>query len=180
MKSALMDLTLNARILHWLVALSILVLVPMGFYMSTYQQHSLFDWHKTLGTLLFVVLVARVIYRLTQGWPDEAGQCTQFEKVSARFVHWLLLVGVLVLPVSGFMYSGLGGYGVPVFGVEIIPSNYINGEAKAYSAYWSDVGKTLHTASGWVLSVAIGLHVLGALKHHFVDKDNTLKRMLGR
>ncbi|MDO3384649.1 cytochrome b [Gilvimarinus sp. SDUM040013] len=170
--------TLSARVLHWSVAFTILLLIPMGFYMSDGHAYWLYDWHKTISMLLLVILVFRVLYRLIQGWPEASGDYTKFEQVTARVVHWLLLVAVLVLPISGIMYSGLGGFGVPVFGLEVIPSNYINGEAQAYSAYWSDIGKEIHSLSGWILSGVVVLHVAGALKHHMVDKDNTLKRML--
>jgi cytochrome b561 len=178
MPTKTVELTLSARLLHWSVAISILILLPMGFYMSTFMAYGWYDWHKSIGAFLLVILVFRVVYRVLQGWPDEAKNYTKIEQVLSRIVHWLLLVGVLVLPTSGFMYSGLGGYGVPFFGFELVPSNYIDGEAAAYSAYWSDVGKLLHTVSGWALSGIIILHIAGALKHHFYDNDNTLTRMV--
>lgn len=173
-------LTTTSRWLHWSVAIGILILLGTGFYMANFEIWSLYDWHKTLGVLLLLLLAARAIYRLRRGWPTPAGRYSRLEQTAARWVHWALLLGVFLLPITGLMYSGAGGFGVPVFGWELIPSNYVEGEPVAYNAALSNFGDKAHEILGWLLAAVIALHVLGALKHHLFDKDDTLRRMLGR
>ncbi len=170
-------ITLWSLNLHWIIALGILILLATGFYMSSYQAYALFDWHKTLGVFISALLLVRIVYRLRVGWPEPGGRYKAWEHQLSRLVHWCLLLGIVALPISGFMYSGLGGHGVPFLGWELIPSRHIDGVAQPYSALWSGVGKTAHTALGWLLLALIVLHIVGALKHHIIDRDDTLKRM---
>ena len=86
------------------------------------------------------------------------------------------------MPLSGFVMSATGGYGVSVFGLELVafnpsPSNPM--EALPINESLAFIGHIMHSFGGQVLILAVLLHIAGALKHHFVDKDGTLQRMLG-
>jgi cytochrome b561 len=86
------------------------------------------------------------------------------------------------MPVSGFMMSALGGHGVAFFGLELVPPNpdpFNPQEVVAINASVASVAHEVHEYAGFVLILAVVLHVLGALKHHVVDHDGTLRRMLG-
>jgi cytochrome b561 len=93
-----------------------------------------------------------------------------------------MLIAMIIMPISGFIMSGAGGYGVSVFGLEIIAAQFdpITKEAIPHNAQLSGFMRETHEIAGWTIIVAIGLHIAGAIKHHFIDKDNTLRRMLGK
>ncbi len=86
------------------------------------------------------------------------------------------------MPVSGMMYSGLGGYGIKVFGWVMVSGNKnsITGQTEPIHASLAQLGQTTHEWLGYLLAGAIILHIAGAFKHHLIDKDRTLLRMLGR
>jgi cytochrome b561 len=85
------------------------------------------------------------------------------------------------MPLAGMIYSGASGNGFGIFGLELVPHNYAeDGQVIAYSEAWRDAGQTAHRYLGYALMTLIVLHIAGALKHHFIDRDQTLKRMLGK
>ena len=85
----------------------------------------------------------------------------------------------VIYPVSGLMMSGAGGYGIYIFGVEILASNYdeISGKAIALNETISGIGHEVHELLVPVIIILILAHVVGALKHHFIGKGETIKRM---
>lgn len=173
----------TSRRLHWLVAIGFIGLGAIGFYMANTETWALYDWHKSLGVLLFVVILWRVVRRLIQGWPPAAHSYRRHEILLAKITHWVLLLGTLALPLTGMLYSGASGHGFGVFGLTLVPTNYdllAPGQVIPYSPFWSDAGQTAHRILGYILAAAIVLHLAGALKHHFIDRDRTLLRQLGR
>ncbi|MBB3117575.1 cytochrome b [Pseudoduganella violacea] len=169
--------------LHWLVALSILTLCGVGIYMVQSEAWPLYHIHKSIGLLIFALIIARVAWRLLNGLPKPVREFSRFEHLAAKTVHWLLLLGTLAMPLTGMLFSGASGHGFGIFSWEIFPANYAPdkpGQAIPLSAAWSDLGQALHGYLGYLLLALIVLHVAGALKHHILDKDHTLSRMLGR
>lgn len=177
------DLTLSKTTiaLHWLVGLTIMTLIGVGLYMSEYEVWSLYPIHKSVGIIAFVFILYRAIRRLIRGWPKPVSKYKTHEVILSKIIHWMLLIGTLMFPLSGMMMSGAGGHGLKVFGLELLASNYnAAGETVALNKTLAGIGHETHEILGTVMMIVIGLHILGALKHHFVDKDNTLKRMLGK
>lgn len=177
------DLTLSkaTMVLHWLVGLSIMTLIGVGLYMKENEVWSLYPIHKSVGVIVFVFILYRVIRRLKRGFPKPVNQYKSHEVILSKIVQWVLLIGTLMFPISGMMMSGAGGHGITVFGLELLASNYnAAGETVALNETLAGMGHETHEILGTIMMVMIGLHLLGALKHHFIDKDNTLKRMLGK
>lgn len=168
--------------LHWVIALTLIALMGIGFYMSMFEFYPLYDWHKSFGVLIFAVILLRVWWRIKNGWPVPVHAYPKLEHRLAQVTHWVLIVGTVLMPVSGMMYSGLGGYGIKVFGWAMVPGNKnpATGETEPFHAGLSSLGQVTHEWLGYVLAGAIILHIVGALKHHLIDKDRTLLRMLGR
>lgn len=165
------------RLLHWLSAVLIIGLLISGIYMAEGYDYSLYDWHKAFGVIALLLVLNRLFYRRRNPWRSSA-KGTQHEK-TVELMHQCLLSLCLLMPVSGLVYSGLGGYGVSVFGFTIIADAYTQtGEVIAYSQSGSDSGKAMHFYMGYLMAVLVMLHGLAALKHHFIDKDFTLTRML--
>ena len=167
--------------LHWLVGLSFIGLISVGFFMKYVPDYSLYDIHKSLGVILFVFILARVLWRMKNGWPEHVSKYTKLEIRSAKVVHWLLIIGIVLMPVSGMLLSGLSGHGFGVFEWSIVPSNHdAQGEVVAFHQGAYEFFTNVHMFAGFTISFAIVLHIIGAIKHHFIDKDRTLLRMVGR
>ncbi len=176
-----LTLTKTTIVLHWLVGLTIITLIAVGLYMSEYEVWDLYPIHKSIGMILFVFILYRFIRRMKRGWPQPVGQYKGYEIILSKVVHWVLIIGTILFPISGMISSGAGGHGLSIFGLELLASNYdASGEAIALNSALADLGHETHEILGTVMIVVISLHILAALKHHFIDKDNTLKRMLGK
>jgi cytochrome b561 len=169
--------------LHWVVGITILFLLATGLYMAATDAWSLYPIHKSIGVLLFFVAVTRAIRRLRAGWPAPVSQYHRIEQSLSKLTHWVLLIGSLAVPLTGMMYSGVSGHGFGLFGlVTLVPMNHSELDPSIvvpYSKYWELVTQQTHQIIAYVLVGAIALHAAGALKHHFIDRDSTLLRMLG-
>ena len=167
-------------VLHWLVAFTILGLIALGIYMVETESWPLYHLHKSIGLLAFAAILARLAWRWRNGLPQPVRPVSPIEHAAATGAHVVLLILTVVLPLTGMLYSGASGNGFGIFGWEIFPSRYSAGQAVPFSAHWSDIGQALHGWLGYLLLALIVLHVAAALKHHVVDRDATLKRILGR
>ncbi|WP_280638118.1 cytochrome b [Shimia sp. R11_0] len=169
------------RSLHWGVGLGMILLIGLGLYMSENRLFALYPIHKSLGVLLFAFILFRVVVRLRQGWPAHISQGAAWERKLALITHWILIAGTLVLPLSGILDGVMAGRGLSVFGLELIGANLSDeGQRLAISEGISDLAGTVHGFAGKFLVGVIALHVVGAFKHHVIDRDATLRRMLGR
>jgi len=179
-KDKLNTLSKTSVVLHWLVAITIMCLLGVGIYMEEFKAYGLYKIHKSVGILIFVVILGRVIWRLKQGWPEPVNKQHAHEMRLARISHWVLLIGSVLFPISGMLMSAMGGHGLPIFGFELLGPNIVNGERAPINADLASIGSSIHYWLGWIMLACIALHITGALKHHFVYKDGTLKRMLGK
>ena len=156
--------------LHWLVGLTIIGMLATGIYMAENGVYTLYPWHKAIGFLLLFVALARVVWRMKNGWPSAVANYKPLEHKLATVVHWVLILSTLLMPISGLMVEVFA----PNFSVDdpekTLPINY----------ELSKAGAAIHFYLGYTVIVALLLHIAGALKHHLVDKDGTLKRMLGK
>ncbi|MFC3051489.1 cytochrome b [Kordiimonas pumila] len=169
--------------LHWIVGLTIITLLAVGLYMAENEVYSLYTLHKSVGVIVFAFVAVRVLWRIKNGWPVPASDYKRHEQILAKIVHWVLIIGTVLMPVSGMLMSGAGGHGFGIFGFEIMapnPDPANPGEALPLNAFTAGIGHEMHEILGFVMMAAIALHIAGALKHHLIDKDETLKRMLGK
>ncbi len=167
----------STRFLHWLSASLIIVLLASGIYMADGNDYALYDWHKAFGVIALLLVIVRLYHRKRKPWPSSSNG-TQHEKL-VHFMHRFLLFACVMMPISGIAYSGFGGYGVDVFGLNIVPNGYNQqGEVVPFNLIGSDLGKVIHYYLGYLMTALVLLHVLAAVKHHFIDKDNTLRNML--
>jgi cytochrome b561 len=175
--------------LHWTVAATIFGLWPLGYYMATTRKYSLWPLHQSTGDVLLVVILIRLAWRFKNGWPQPVSVYSLVERSLARIVHWTLVVALVVMPLSGLVSTYAGGYDVTVFGWQILPDNPNHAIVAADAIHKLKVTprngtlhddlQVVHRVVAWILATAVLLHIAGALKHHLVDKDGTLRRMLG-
>lgn len=171
--------------LHWIVAIAIIGMLFLGIYIEDFVPGKLADGsrnpfrgylmgiHKATGVLVLAVAVMRAIWRLAQGWPTPVGVYQRLEVVAAKATHWVLLLATIIMPLSGIIMSQAAGRPISIFGFFDLPM--LIGESKVIGG----IAHQVHGLGAWVLIAAIALHIAGALKHHFIDNDATLKRMLG-
>lgn len=182
MPENLTQLTTMTRVLHWLVAAGIIFLTALGIYMEEFEVYSLFDLHISLGALMLLIVIPRIVWRYKEGWPPAAGNYNKLEKISGKIVHWLLLIATALMPISGIIMAIAGGHGLGIFGFELVAEQPVPPGAEdpeMLSPALQQLGESLHGFGGDLLPPLIALHVIGAIKHHVIDKDMTLRRMLG-
>lgn len=169
--------------LHWIVAVCMISLLSVGLYMSQTETYFLYPIHKSIGVLIVIPVVWRVIWRLKNGWPLELSPVAALQQTVARLVHWVLIIGTLLMPISGMIMSGLGGHGISVFGLELMAMNFNPEDMKEVMPINADlagIGHEIHEILGLGLIAAVVLHIAGALKRQLIGKDGTLSRMLGK
>lgn len=163
-----------AILLHWLMALIIIGLIILGLYMTSLplsvQQLKYYGWHKEYGLLILGLVVFRLFWRLTNPEPKLLLPC--LEKRAAHLTHWALYGFMIFLPLTGWLMSSAAGFPISFFGLCTLP-NLIDPNEHLRALF-----TLLHKWSGYGLMVTICLHALAALKHHFIDKDTILRRMI--
>lgn len=165
-------------LLHWLTAILVLGLFGLGLYMTSLDYYhpwyrSAPAWHKGLGVLALTLAGVRLAWRLLSPPPHLLGTRV-WERRLAQGVHGLLYALLLALPLTGYLVATADGRPLDVLGWFEIPS--VTGQIQ----HLEDTAGALHYALAWMLMALVGLHVLGAVKHHLIDRDATLMRMLGR
>jgi len=166
-------------ILHWLVALSVFSLFGLGFYMVDLDYYSTWyqtapDLHKSIGICLFAVMVLRALWRNIQPTPEHLPSHSKLERRIGHITHISLYIIFFLICISGYLITTADGRGIEVFGLFTVPSlgEFIQNQ--------EDIAGSIHEWLAYSIIALSGLHALGALKHHFIDKDATLKRMLGK
>ncbi|WP_250657237.1 cytochrome b [Alkalimarinus coralli] len=164
--------------IHWVVAITVFGLFGLGLYMVELDYYdSMYKTapfvHKSVGVLLFLLMIFRVCWRLVSAPPQPLSSHKAWEKKLAHWVHIALYGLLLVLMLSGYLISTADGRAVSVFGWFDVPS-LISGIDNQ-----EDIAGEVHEILAYVLLSIVALHAAGALKHHFIDNDQTLLRMIG-
>lgn len=188
--------TKTAVILHWLIAITIFSMFALGWYMTDLPKeapkqmaYDLFNWgvytwqltepttprsfyfnlHKSLGITLFALIILRILWRISHKPPAILATHKAWERNLALASHHILYLLMVALPVSGIIMATYSKYGIKWFGVPFIKGLDNTPMRKIFVS--------VHEVIGIVILVVIALHIAGALKHRFIDKDDTLKRM---
>ena len=165
--------------LHWIMALAVFGLFGLGWYMVelTYYD-SLYKTlpfiHKSIGILFAATLVFRIVWKLINPKPQPLAGSSTFEIVAARFAHLALYGLLIVIVCSGYLISTADGSSISVFEWFAVPATITSIPEQ------EDVAGFVHEYLAYALIALVVLHAAAALKHHFFDKDDTLRRMLGR
>ena len=167
-----------AIFLHWLMALAIIGLFGLGFYMVdlTYYDplyKTLPEIHKGIGILLVLVFLLRIVWRLTNPRPGPVAGTTPLEERAAGLVHHLFYLLIAVIMCSGYLISTADGKPIEVFGLFSVPATITQIPEQ------EDRAGLVHEYLAYGLIALVVLHAAAALKHHLVNRDETLRRMLG-
>jgi cytochrome b561 len=173
------DYGLIAIALHWLVASAVVGLFGLGLWMTGLDYYDAWytrgpELHKGIGILLFIAVVFRLVWRLLDPLPRPASTHTRWERRLAGIAHALLYILLFAVMIAGYLISTADGRPIPVFGLFSVPAT-LSGLPEQ-----EDIAGEIHELLAFALIGLAALHALAALKHHFIDRDRTLKRMLGR
>ncbi len=171
--------TRTAVLLHWVLALGLMGLIGVGWYMTSLPfspaRLKLYNWHKWAGVTVLALSALRLVWRVTHRPPALPAAITQqmpaWQHWAHHGTHHLLYVLFFAVPLLGWAYSSAAGFPVVWFGVWPLP------DWVAPSLEWAELLKPLHHLSAWVLAGLIVLHIGAALKHQWVDRDGLLSRM---
>ena len=167
--------TRTAKSLHWLMAVLLIGLLALGFYMHDLplspEKLKLYAWHKWAGVSAFLLVLVRLAWRIGHPPPALPASMSRPMQLAAHAGHGLLYVLMIAIPLTGWLMSSAKGFQTVWFGVLPIPD--LLGKDKETCELLALVHKSLNL----LFIAAILGHVGAALKHHFIDKDGLLDRM---
>lgn len=189
--------TKTAKVLHWLIAIGIFGMFALGWFMSELPKEApkqmaydlfnlgIYTWnlteeisprtfyfnlHKSIGVTIFALILIRILWRITHRPPALLASYKAWESKLASGAHHLLYLLMVALPLSGIIMAIYSKYGIKWFGLELI-KGLDNKDMR-------ELFYEAHEIIGLIILLVIIVHIIGALKHKFIDKDDTLKRML--
>lgn len=169
----------TARLLHWITAAAIAVMVPLGLAM-TYRGNTLDIWdgitdtlystHKLLGFLLLWIVIARLLHRWRHPPPPPEPDMPRWRQAAATITHWLLYALLLAVPLLGWLGVSLFP-SVTLFGLFNLPAITSPDEARAKAVL------AVHGTLALLLAGVALIHLAAALEHHLIRRDGVLRRM---
>jgi cytochrome b561 len=133
---------------------------------------TLISLHFTVGIVILAVAILRLVWRVTQGEPTPLDGVPPWQTQSARVIHWLLYLLLLVVPVLGWINASWRGMPIVLFGLEL--PKLIGTRAPG----WRWTGDVHNLLANYMMLTLVGLHILAGLSHYFIRRDHVLQRML--
>lgn len=166
----------TAIALHWLMALGLPATFALGYYMVDLPfspaKLQFYSWHKWAGITLFLLALLRLGWRLSHPAPAPVAGMPAWQRLAAEGTHHALYLLMLAIPLSGWLMSSAKGVPTVYFGLlrlpDLVQRNVELGNALAW----------LHGSLNLALAALVTLHAAAAIKHHLIDRDDTLARML--
>lgn len=168
--------TATAKWLHWIMAIALVGIFSLGFYMHDLPfspiKLKLYSWHKWAGVCIFGLVFVRLAWRITHRPPALPGHMTSLERFVARGGHVTLYALMMLVPLSGWLMSSAKGFQTVLFGVLPIPDLLEKNETLG------ELLQQLHMGLNFFFAFVVIGHAAAAFKHHLIDKDDVLTRML--
>ncbi|MFT6986497.1 MAG: cytochrome b561 [Psychromonas sp.] len=175
MPEAVKQYNRTAKLLHWASALLIIALFALGLWMVDLTYYSEWYnlapyWHKSIGLCLFALTLFRIIWKQLTAAPDIEGE--KWEVQGAKIAHFSLYLLLLCIFISGYMISTADGRSIELFNWLSVPG------FGSFFENQEDIAGVIHYYLAVTLITLAVVHALAALKHHFINKDSTLNKML--
>lgn len=164
---------LISKVLHWVMAVLIIGMLICGFVMENLEIKSVFYIHKTIGFLILILAIIRLLWKVSNIVPRYPETMPKIMLMGANAMHYTLYILMILMPLSAFMASNYAGKPVSFLFIADMPLLF---EYKNL-----ELAKKLieiHSLLAIILIITVAFHVVAAIMHHFVLKDNILKRML--
>ena len=173
---ALKRYTITAITLHWLMALALIGMFALGFYMTglalSPNKLKLFSWHKWTGVTIFLLACVRLAWRIAHHPPALPEHMGPGEQLLAHAGHGLLYLLMFAIPLSGWLMSSAKGVQTVYFGVLPLP------DLLEKDKELGELLQSVHLSFNLLLATIVIAHAAIALRHHFINKDDVLARML--
>ena len=170
---------------HWISAALLVVLVAIGLYASwigdgPVRSYLLDSWHKPLGLSVIVMTVLRLGWKATQPTVSEAEGLARWEAMLSRITHWALYAVLLAMPLSGLLMAQGAGRPTSYFGLFDLPQLlWVDPALGPREQANYKLGKWLHeSVFEWALYLIVALHVIGAIKHRYFDRNLTFMQRM--
>jgi len=169
------------RVLHWITAMTIMVLLVVGFYMADIDsnaadKYDLYPVHKAFGMIALLLVMLRLPVRAKGPVPAPAQGLLKWEHQLSHWVHIGLYVAMISMTWSGYLMSSTYAYvdGVDIFGLFTVP------DITSKSEFWNGIFHQIHSITAWSFVVLLSLHLAGVAKHRLLDnhENDVLKRMI--
>lgn len=164
-----------AQLLHWLLALSIVLSFSFGLYMVELpfspQRLKQYNWHKWAGMTILILSTVRLLWRLTHRAPALPAALPAWQRLASSGTHGLMYALFFAIPFAGWAYSNALGFPIVLYGVIETP-NLVSRDPELAKTL-----KLVHQYLAYSLAALVSVHVLAALRHHFILKDGLLARM---
>jgi len=171
-----------AKILHWLIAASIIGMVALGWIMTDMDKSpdkfALFQWHKSIGITILLLSVFRLVWRLLYRAPPLPANMKKWERYAAQVVHMLFYILIIGMPFTGWVIVSASSLNIPTILYGIVPWPHLPFIAALDNK--KDIGEFFEELHGLLAYGIVGLlvvHILAAWKHHLVNRDDVLLRM---
>jgi cytochrome b561 len=165
-----------SKFFHWGMAVIVIGLLAAGIIMGDLEkgplQSQVYALHKSFGISVLALVICRLCWNYINQRPQALATAKAWEKKLAKGLYGVLYLLMILMPLTGWLMSSFKTYSVSVFGVVTLP------DLVAPDKELGSLFREFHEILGWTMTGIVGLHILAALKHHFVDKDETLRRML--
>jgi cytochrome b561 len=170
-----------SKFFHWAVFLLfvnqyvtgvLMMRLERGHLVLGYAQGDYYTWHKSVGLVLLALVLLRITWRKTTRLPDWPRTLASWEQGCLKWTERTLYACMIVMPVTGYVFTLAGGFNFKLFGMVPLP------QLIAKNAAVASVAQFLHAATAYVIVAAVALHLALGLKRHLVDRDSFLKRML--
>lgn len=161
----------RGQVMHAIIAFCVLGLMLVGMSFSFLPDWSYF-WHKSIGLLVLLLMIARIIFIFKDGRPDLPQAIPGWEKKLARGVQYGFYFLLIAMPLAGWIMSTAAGYIPSFFGLFDLPFPGIE-KNQAVADFFSKS----HYVIAWVIGIFIILHIAGNIKHYFIDKDGVVEKM---
>jgi len=167
------------KLFHWAIALLVLIAICLVYYTKwVLPPHSptggylINNLHKPIGMTILGLAILYLIWRFSNTRPSFPSSMQPWEKIAAKLVHYLLFLSIILMPISGFIMSVAAGYPPNYFDLYQVPQFIQKNEAMAKFFFET------HGIVGNITIALVAIHLLAALKHHFINRDDVLTRML--
>ncbi len=161
--------------LHWLIALMVIIMLCIGFFLDDVPdalKPTVYMMHKSVGLTVLILMLTRIVWVHATGKPPLPDSMAFWEIALARFVQFGFYILLILMPLSGWIMSVAAGRVPSYFGFFEAPIPGVHPDQSL-----ADFMANSHKIIAWVLVVFIILHTLGALKHHFIDKNRVMRTM---
>lgn len=173
------EYTAVAKLLHWVMAGVIIAAWTFGLLQddlpSGPERMALIDTHKAIGSTVIVLVALRILWRLFNPAPPLPGTMAPWLQGAALVGHLILYILMVAMPMSGWLISSAFGYPVMLAGIVELPSLLADKDPELGRA-----AAQAHGLMAWILAAVVLGHIGMALKHHFIDRDDILTRMMPR